>query len=54
MEILATIAWLAMGLGIASRMLPKKRHVHEKWQLQDSAKGGNYCGACGEHVKEEE
>lgn len=29
-------------------------HVHEKWQLQESAKGGKYCAACGEDVKEEE
>lgn len=27
-------------------------HDHEKWQLQDSAKGGKYCAACGEYVKE--
>lgn len=35
---------------------PPKRsgHVHEEWQLQDSAKGGRYCGACGEDVKEEQ
>lgn len=25
-------------------------HQHEGWQLLDSAKGGRYCGACGEHV----
>lgn len=25
-------------------------HQHEEWQLLDSAKGGRYCGACGEHV----
>jgi hypothetical protein len=25
-------------------------HQHEPWQLLDSAKGGKYCGACGEHI----
>jgi len=25
-------------------------HVHEKWQLQESAKGGLYCAACGEDM----
>ncbi len=25
-------------------------HQHEDWQLLDSAKGGKYCGACGEHI----
>jgi len=25
-------------------------HQHEKWQLLDSAQGGQYCGACGDHV----
>jgi hypothetical protein len=25
-------------------------HQHEKWQLQESAKGGMYCAACGEDV----
>ena len=29
-------------------------HVHEKWQLQDSANGGMYCAACGEDAEEEE
>lgn len=27
-------------------------HVHEDWQLQDSAKGGKYCAACGEGVND--
>lgn len=26
-------------------------HVHEEWMLQDSAKGGKYCAACGEDVE---
>ena len=26
-------------------------HQHEKWQLLDSAQGGQYCGACGDHVQ---
>jgi hypothetical protein len=26
-------------------------HQHEKWQLQESAKGGMYCAACGEDVQ---
>ena len=25
-------------------------HVHEKWQLQESAKGGMYCAACGDDL----
>jgi hypothetical protein len=24
-------------------------HQHEEWQMLESAKGGRYCGACGEH-----
>jgi hypothetical protein len=28
----------------------KAPHQHEKWQLQESAKGGMYCAACGEAV----
>lgn len=30
----------------------KPKHDHESWQLQESAKGGWYCAACGEHVDE--
>lgn len=26
-------------------------HRHECWQLQESAKGGMYCAACGEDVE---
>lgn len=26
-------------------------HHHESWQLQESAKGGLYCAACGEDVE---
>ena len=26
-------------------------HEHEDWQLQESAKGGWYCAACGEPVE---
>jgi hypothetical protein len=25
------------------------KHQCEKWQLLESAKGGTYCGACGDH-----
>lgn len=34
------------------RQIEKGRvpHQHEKWQLQESAKGGMYCAACGEEV----
>lgn len=28
-------------------------HEHEDWQLQESAKGGQYCAACGEPVKQD-
>lgn len=30
--------------------MPRGRHQHERWQLQESAKGGMYCAACGEDV----
>jgi len=28
------------------------KHQHEEWQMLDSARGGRYCGACGEHEDE--
>jgi len=27
-------------------------HQHEEWQMLESAKGGRYCGACGDHTQE--
>jgi hypothetical protein len=27
--------------------LAKPEHACEPWQLQESARGGQYCGACG-------
>ena len=30
----------------------RRPHDHERWMLDDSAKGGQYCRACGEHVIE--
>ncbi|QIG58656.1 hypothetical protein SEA_DEJAVU_112 [Microbacterium Phage DejaVu] len=27
------------------------QHQHESWQIQESAKGGHYCAACGVDVE---
>jgi len=37
-----------------AKLHEKTPHVHEKWQLQESAQGGEYCAACGEAVRTHE
>lgn len=29
------------------------RHDCEPWQIMESARGGTYCGACGQHFRED-
>lgn len=43
-ELLRSKGWTVVAPG------PKRIHYHAKWMLQESAKGGRYCAACGEHV----
>jgi hypothetical protein len=58
----STIEVVARQMGEASMLLidadfirrqivsGRAPHQHEKWMLQESAKGGMYCAACGEDV----
>lgn len=34
-------------------MTIRTTHQHEKWQIRESASGGFYCAACGEHTNED-
>lgn len=38
----------------AAELLQLPAHRHEAWQLQNSARGGRYCAACGDQVPEQD
>lgn len=40
-------------IGSLRHAWPLTSHEHEAWQIRESAKGGNYCAACGESVEGE-
>ncbi len=44
----------AAARGEGDRPAARGHHQHEEWMLDDSAKGGKYCRACGEQVGEGE
>lgn len=45
----------AAGMGGSDRVRRERMtHDHEGWQLQESAKGGWFCAACGQPVNDTE